>query len=102
VVYIEKPVQSEVAPPDSTQSADSRIVSSRDAMAIAQDRQPSLGKLDTWAQIGAGHEYLSLRQRVLAFGVDVLQSHAAAPSSSDDTTTNDSRYGALLGELHGG
>jgi hypothetical protein len=101
VVYIEKPVRSAAAPRDSTQPVD-RAVSPRDEMVAAQNRQPSSARLDPWAWVGAGHEYFSLRQRVLAFGVDGLESRAQSPSLSDDPATSDSRYGALLDQLRGG
>jgi hypothetical protein len=101
VVYIEKPVRSAAEPRDSTQPA-GRTVSPRNALAAAQNRQPSSARLDPWAWVGAGHEYFSLRQRVLAFGVDGLESRKQTPSLTDDPAASDSRYGTLLGQLRGG
>jgi hypothetical protein len=45
--------------------------------------------------------YLTLRSRVLAFGVDVLPSAAISPSKSD-SATGSPRYGDMRGALLGG
>jgi hypothetical protein len=49
-----------------------------------------------------GNDYLSLRERVLAFGVDVLASPSRAPLPNGSPAIGDSRYGALIGQLRGG
>ena len=46
--------------------------------------------------------YLSLRDRVLAFGIDVLPSYAAATLPNDARADGQSRYGTLMGQLLGG
>ena len=47
------------------------------------------------------NDYLSLREQVLAFGVDALPASSHEPAR-DVTPLRDSRYGALIGELRGG
>ena len=47
-------------------------------------------------------DYLSLRDRVLAFGVDALPSYAAATPPNDARADGQSRYGTLMGQLLGG
>jgi hypothetical protein len=101
VVYIERPgrlsAESQEAKPPSVVSIDS----SHDAPATVSSTwlaDPEFHR----TQLRPGHEYLSLRQRVLAFGVDVLQSGAVSPSSDDIPSVSDSRYGALIGQLRGG
>jgi hypothetical protein len=49
-----------------------------------------------------GQEYLSMRDRVLAFGVDSLPSYSANSLSDESPTSGDSRYGALINQLRGG
>jgi hypothetical protein len=102
VVYIEKPVRSSSEALPSKQPADKRPISSPDETVAAQHPQLPSAKIVNRIQFGAGHEYLSLRQRVLAFGVDVLRTRGAMPPRSDDPTASDSRYGTLLGQLRGG
>jgi hypothetical protein len=50
----------------------------------------------------AHSDYLSLRDRVLAYGVDVLPSYAATTSQNDARADGQSRYGTLIGQLLGG
>jgi hypothetical protein len=50
---------------------------------------------------GSGDHYLALRERMLAFGVEVLSTTTPSPPSSSETRT-DSRYGAMIGDLLGG
>jgi hypothetical protein len=48
-----------------------------------------------------GDDYLSLRERVLAFGVEVLSPTDASPVSPAESR-RDTRYGAMIGNLLGG
>jgi hypothetical protein len=69
---------------------------------IAQDAgAPPKPPLNS-AQVHLGHEYFALRGQVLAFGVDALDSRAAAATPGEQAAVEDSRYGALLHELRGG
>jgi hypothetical protein len=91
VVYVEKPQTSSV-------EAEKQLVPATEYADLT--RQPLLSP-SSERPAPTGHDYLSLRERILAFGVDML------PTSSDEplqgvTPLRDSRYGALIGELRGG
>jgi hypothetical protein len=102
VVYIERSKVSPAAAQNAKQPADRRTIAPQDEVVAASDSHSSSARLVNPPQFGPGREYLSLRQRVLAFGVDVLQSRAAPVSPDDEATISDSRYGTLLGQLRGG
>jgi hypothetical protein len=102
VVYVEQPLPSSAALHDAKQAADVPPIGPHDEVVAATDRQSASAEIVRRLQVGAGNEYFALRQQVLAFGVDVLRSRGDGPLSSDEPTTSDSRYGALLSELRGG
>jgi hypothetical protein len=93
LVYVEKP-------PTLNVEAENHNASAADHIPVAQPLLSPSGMFAWSAR--QGNDYLSLRERVLAFGVDML------PASSDDALSDvtppmrDSRYGALMGELRGG
>ena len=99
-VYIERPAQSSVEVQHPNQPIRPQAISPPDN--VAQSTSPRSIPLRSGIQARAGHEYLTLRGRVLAFGVDALNSRSAAVTSGEPATINDSRYGALLNELRGG
>jgi hypothetical protein len=93
VVYIEKPQTLSV-------EAEKQNASAVENVAVA--RQPLLATSRMNARpAGTGNDYLSLRERILAFGVDMLPASSDEPLQ-DVTPLRDSRYGALIGELRGG
>jgi hypothetical protein len=47
-------------------------------------------------------DYLSLRDRALAYGIDAIQAAAAVPDDSLGVSARDSRYGVLVNEFRGG
>jgi hypothetical protein len=107
VVYVEKPPTSSVetekqkgSAPEHTAVAGQPWPSTSLHTAVAGQPWPSTSRSIAWPA-GTGNDYLSLRERVLAFGVDVLP---AAPDEPLGTVTplQDSRYGALIRELRGG
>ena len=102
VVYIERTEKAATLDADLKQPADRQTISSPDELVAANGRPSTSAMTANRAQIGAGPRYFALRQRVLAFGVDELQSRSAASSPIDYPATSDSRYGALLGQLRGG
>ncbi len=93
VVYVEKP--------PSSIKTEKQMVSATEHVALT--RQPLLspsGMIDRPA--GTGHDYLSLRERILAFGVDRLPASLDAELPNAASSIRDSRYGALIRELRGG
>lgn len=103
VVYVEKPV-------DKSIEAEKQRVPAAPATLPARDHRVASSQGTTEIQTAAtnrpkarfGNDYLSLRERVLAFGVDVLPSYSAASENGGSPPVRDSRYGALIGQLRGG
>ena len=92
VVYVEKPA--------SSIETETQMVPATEYVALT--RQPLLSRSGmTERPAGTGNDYLSLRERILAFGVDRLPASSDEPLQ-DVTPLRDSRYGALIGELRGG
>jgi hypothetical protein len=100
VVYIERPAQAPVEVQQPKQPIRPPAISPPGH--LAQSASPRPIPLLSDGQPRAGHEYLTLRGRVLAFGVDALNSRSDATTSGEQTAIKDSRYGALLDELRGG
>jgi hypothetical protein len=102
LVYVDKPVKGSIGMENDQQRAapmspalDNQVASSPTPFPLlrsALDRPPTR----------FGNDYLSLRERVLAFGVDVLPATSAAAPANGSHAIGDSRYGALIGQLRGG
>jgi hypothetical protein len=102
VVYIEQ--QTTGSPrgkpsPDSPPTVDSRISKNEN---VATAPTEPMATISRHSFLRAGADYLSLRERVLAFGVDVLRPDNTATSPEADGAETDSRYGTLIGQLRGG
>ena len=54
------------------------------------------------APLRRGEDYLALRERVLAYGVEVLRPTDTSTTQGESDTATDFRYGALIGQLRGG
>ncbi len=102
VVYMERPgnrsIETEkervTAGAPTTPVRDDRVASAKERLALRLaviDRPPTR----------FGNDYLSLRERVLAFGVDVLPSSSTMSLPNASPTVGDSRYGALFEQLRG-
>ena len=103
IVYMEKPANRPREAEEAKQPATASKLSARDGrVASADEWLPLRVSVDDRPPIRFGHDYLSLRERVLAFGVDALPPSSTAPSPDASPTTSDSRYGALIGQLRGG
>ena len=94
VVYVERQAdviaKNEQTQPRSAAAPNIAVHDSASALPIPVTRRP-----------GSGDHYLALRERVLAFGVEVLLTTTPLPPSSSETRS-DSRYGAMIGDLLGG
>ncbi|MEX2139390.1 MAG: hypothetical protein WD894_09020 [Pirellulales bacterium] len=102
VVFVEKTTrESSETEKERAPAAASQLPTTDDRVASAQEWLPQAPLLDR-PQTRFGNDYLSLRERVLAFGVDVLPSYSAAPATNGSPAIGDSRYGALIGQLRGG
>lgn len=100
VVYLERPAEASAAVEQPKQPIRVKEILPPDH--VAQSAAPRSNPLLRDVQARPGYEYLTLRGRVLAFGVDVLNWHSATATSGEQAAVNDSRYGALLDELRGG
>ena len=92
IVYVEKP--------PSGIETERQMVSATEHVVLTRQSLLSPSGM-TKRPAGTGHDYLSLRERILAFGVDRLPATSDEPLQ-DVTPLRDSRYGALIGELRGG
>lgn len=103
IVYVERPANGGIKAAQERSSTTASELSSEDAhVASAQEPSPVHTPRLVGAPTRFGNDYLSLRERVLAFGVDMLPSPSGAPLPSESPTIGDSRYGALIGQLRGG
>jgi hypothetical protein len=101
VVYVEKRTDSAIVPPgadnvatNETQQSERSLQNDSPSQRVAaRDRAPSVRRL--------GDDYLSLRERVLAFGVEVLPTHTPAASPVPSESGRDMRYGSMIGRFIG-
>jgi hypothetical protein len=100
VVYLERPAQASASVEQPRQPIRVKEIFPPDH--VAQSGAPRSSRLLHDVQARPGYEYLTLRGRVLAFGVDVLNWHSATATSDEQAAIKGSRYGALLDELRGG
>jgi hypothetical protein len=103
VVYVEKPESRSNETEKERASTKAPTLPVRDdRIASIQERLPLRSAAIDRPQMRLGNDYLSLRERVLAFGVDVLPSSSAAALPNESPAVGDSRYGVLIGQLRGG
>jgi hypothetical protein len=93
IVYVENPQRSSAQAEQRQASAADQVAARQ--IAIAQSRMIAHAA-------GSGHDYLSLRERILSSGIDALPESVTSPSHDETPAISDSRYGALIGELRGG
>jgi hypothetical protein len=98
IVYIEKPADTAIEQPrdaiaaEGTQQIErAQQNDSARERAAARDRAAIVRRL--------GDDYLSLRERVLAFGVDVLPTHTPAALPEASESGRDLRYGSMIGRF---
>ena len=102
LVYVERPVNRSIGAEKDKQPMAPTLPSSDDRVASSPNPLPRRTPMLDRPPTRFGNDYLSLRERVLAFGVDVLPATSDAPLPDGSPAIGDSRYGALIGQLRGG